>query len=42
MITFNNKYDNNNNNLHYASAYASNIMSHDKVEVTTSPSNITK
>ena len=42
MLTFNNKYDNNNNNLHYASAYASNIMSHDKVEVTTSPSNITK
>ena len=42
MLTFNNQYDNNNNNLHYASAYASNIMSHDKVEVTTSPSNITK
>ena len=42
MLTYNNKYDNNNNNLHYASAYASNIMSHDKVEVTTSPSNITK
>lgn len=42
MLTFNNQYDNNNNNLHYASAYASNIMSHDKVEVTTSPSNTTK
>lgn len=42
VLTFNNQYDNNNNNLHYASAYASNIMSHDKVEVTTSPSNITK
>lgn len=41
-LTFNNQYDNNNNNLHYASAYASNIMSHDKVEVTTSPSNTTK
>lgn len=42
VLTFNNQYDNNNNNLHYASAYASNIMSHDKVEVTTSPSNTTK
>lgn len=42
ILTFNNQYDNNNNNLHYASAYASNIMSHDKVEVTTSPSNTTK
>lgn len=36
-LTFNNQYDNNNNNLHYASAYASNIMSHDKIEVITSP-----
>lgn len=42
VLTFNNQYDNNNNNLHYASAYASNIMSHDKVEVITSPSNITQ
>lgn len=37
VLTFNNQYDNNNNNLHYASAYASNIMSHDKIEVITSP-----
>ena len=41
-LTFNNEYNPNNSTLHYASAYATNTMSHDKVEVTTSPSNITK
>ena len=41
-LTFNNEYNPNNSTLHYASAYATNTMSHDKVEVTTSPSNTTK
>lgn len=41
-LTFNNEYNPNNSTLHYASAYATNTMSKDKVEVITSPSNITQ